>query len=193
MISIKIPTLICCSLLAAIFPLMTQAQERAAGGTTETQMTWTALKSQVDTARAESTAAHTRIDKIQVCSKKQMIYVPNAAGADADDCINNAKLENVITCGKSGMVFNGTKCIDPEAESIACAKKNLLYNGKDCVVSIAPKCKLVNSTVTSRDGPHGSSGGECPDGTTAKLPIGTGHPARDTTTTTYSCLRVVCD
>lgn len=160
-----IRTFICCGILLSGMTGL-QAQERAAGGTTETQMTWSALKSQVDTARAESTAAHTRIDKIQVCSKKQMIYVPNAAGADADDCIHNTKIENVITCGKTGMVYNGTKCVDPEAETIACGKKKQFYNGKDCVDMTEPVCTMKFTTASNGMASHsGCQGGQpCPDG-----------------------------
>lgn len=115
-------TFVICATLA-IFGMVgaTQAQERAAGGTTETQMTWTALKSQVETARTESAAAHTRIDKIVICNKKNMLYVPGVTGADTDGCIEDAVVKQliistslVIGCGEKNQVYNQKtkKCTD---------------------------------------------------------------------------------
>ncbi len=62
-------------------------QERAATGSVETQVTWTALRSLVDQAKASSDGAHARIDQIGKCGGKGMLYAPTAAGKDADGCL----------------------------------------------------------------------------------------------------------
>lgn len=77
------------TLLAATLLLAgtAHAQERAAAGTTETQMTWSALKSLVEKAETNSTAAHSRIDQLVDCGKLNMLYGPGHAKANTKGCI----------------------------------------------------------------------------------------------------------
>lgn len=100
------------------------AQERAAGGTVETQMTWHALSSLVEDAKTKTEAVSLRVDQIVKCNNKAMAYAPGA-GADADGCIENSKLlalqvratnletrtNSVVNCGASGYFFNGSTCV----------------------------------------------------------------------------------
>ncbi len=62
------------------------AQERTAAGPLESQMTWSTLKTLVDDANTKSTAAHTRIDQLEKCNKKGLLYAPGTADVDADGC-----------------------------------------------------------------------------------------------------------
>ncbi len=95
------------------FPL--QAQERTAAGSLDTQMTWSTLKNLTDDANAKSTAAHSRIDQMEKCGAKGMLYSPSAAGADKDGCKSvSPKLTNChdragyfgvhVYCGKDQVV-----------------------------------------------------------------------------------------
>lgn len=68
-------------------PLVAGAQERAAGGTLDVQMTWSALQAKVSDANAKSTAAHTRIDMIEACNKGRMLYAPKDTAADTNGCV----------------------------------------------------------------------------------------------------------
>lgn len=71
------------------------AQERSAAGAVDTQMTWSALKSLVDTATTTSIAAHNRLDLIEKCTKQAMFHAPKVTGADADGCVAQAKAPTV--------------------------------------------------------------------------------------------------
>lgn len=113
------------------------AQERAAGGTTETQMTWSALKSAVDTARTESKAAHDRIDQIELCNKKSMDYAPKVTGADADGCIDNKLITNLTT-----RITNVEAC---NALKMLYAPKDASANAKGCVAPDVPAAVQMGS------------------------------------------------
>ncbi len=63
-----------------------QAQERTAAGTLGTQMTWSALKTLVDDAGTKITATNYRIDQMEKCAKKGLLYTPGLEGVDADGC-----------------------------------------------------------------------------------------------------------
>src|SRR5689334_12035540 len=64
------------------------AQERSAGGSAETQMTWSALSAKIANVDTKATGANVRIDQLVKCGKKEMLYAPGMAGADADGCID---------------------------------------------------------------------------------------------------------
>ncbi|RYG60188.1 MAG: hypothetical protein EON60_08015 [Alphaproteobacteria bacterium] len=118
----------------SMFVAGAQAQERAAGGNVEAQMTWTSLSSLVTGANEKSAAVNKRVDQIVTCNKKQMIFVDTAAG---DGCVANTDVANLITCGDSGQIYDKSKktCIDP---STAVTPKLLwLPNG----VTVAGKSK----------------------------------------------------
>lgn len=66
--------------------LSLQAQERAAGGPVETQMTWSALNDLVKAANVKIEGVNSRIDQIVVCGTKGWTYAPGAPGADAQGC-----------------------------------------------------------------------------------------------------------
>lgn len=63
------------------------AQERAAAGALDTQVSWTALKNLIDQANASSSSAHARIDQVVVCGKAGMLYAPETPGANAQGCV----------------------------------------------------------------------------------------------------------
>lgn len=67
------------------------AQERTAGGPTETQMTWSSLTNLVNAANTKAEGVNARIDQMIKCNRKAMAYAPGA-GADGDGCIENSKI-----------------------------------------------------------------------------------------------------
>jgi len=62
------------------------AQERSASGALDTELTWSALSSQLSTAKGQLAGANVRIDQVIVCGKKSMLYAPGA-GADSQGCV----------------------------------------------------------------------------------------------------------
>ena len=91
------------------------AQERSASGSMDTQVTWTALSNLAKAANDKADMVGTRVDQIVVCGKKNMIYAPGAAGADAQGCVigkiepsvqNN--INNIIACANSGQMYSSS-------------------------------------------------------------------------------------
>ncbi len=71
------PVLTLCLMLPA-----THAQERTAAGALDTQMTWSSLKTLVDSANTNIKAVHMRLDKAEECAGKGMLYAPDAQDAE---------------------------------------------------------------------------------------------------------------
>lgn len=107
------------------------AQERAAGGTLDTQVTWTALSDMAKAASDKAAAVNTRVDQIVVCGKNGRIYAPGGVGADASGCMeakaadgttitninnsvktNTTNVTNILACNKQSKFYNGTVCTD---------------------------------------------------------------------------------
>lgn len=63
------------------------AQERTAAGATETQMTWSALSSEISTVDDEVKGVNARVDEVTVCGKKGMFYAPGMPGVDSQGCL----------------------------------------------------------------------------------------------------------
>jgi len=78
---------------AMMLTLPVIAQERAAAGPMDTQMTWSALSGQISAMGTKVDAANKRMDQFVLCGRKGMLYAPghlNASGvadADADGCL----------------------------------------------------------------------------------------------------------
>lgn len=135
------------------------AQERAAGGTVETQMTWSALSSLVNAASAKADAVNSRVDQAVVCGKKGMVYAPGAAGVDGAGCISAQYVNSIVSCGNQGKIYNATSnaCVVPgELTSIInCGNQKKVYSSttKTCV-----EVEGGTRWYASGSGP-GSSGG----------------------------------
>lgn len=71
--------------MVLVAPLV-HAQERAAGGTLHTQMSWSALSSKIGVVDSKAVAANARLDQIEACGVKGMLYTPGQAGADPQGC-----------------------------------------------------------------------------------------------------------
>ncbi len=85
-----------CSAIAMVAAVMpAHAQERSAGSSLDTQMTWSTLANLVEAANANSKAANLRIDQSILCNKKFMAYAPGAPGADGDGCIENELIKQL--------------------------------------------------------------------------------------------------
>ena len=103
-----IPLLLCSTAIA---------QERTAGSTIETQMTWSTLSTQIKAASARTEIVNSRVDQAVVCGKQGMVYAPDAPG-NVNGClppkidVNLTKLvANIINCNKVGKMFNGSTCV----------------------------------------------------------------------------------
>ena len=82
------------------------AQERTAGGTLDTQMTWSALSAKIDAVSLKSDAVNTRVDQVVVCGKKGMTYAPGTQGADAEGCMAPQSVTKIVNCGNQGAVYS---------------------------------------------------------------------------------------
>ncbi len=93
--------------LMLVVPL-THGQERTAAGALDTQMTWTALKSLVDAASTKTDAVNSRVDQIEKCAEKDMLYAPNDAAA-TNGCKPvvslQTRIESIEKCGRKGMLY----------------------------------------------------------------------------------------
>ncbi|PZP39139.1 MAG: hypothetical protein DI585_05055 [Pseudomonas fluorescens] len=74
------------AIFALIIGVEAHAQERAASGSVDTQMTWTALKTAVGAVEGKADAVNARVDQIVVCGRKGMVYAPGDGAADAQGC-----------------------------------------------------------------------------------------------------------
>lgn len=130
------------------------AQERAATGTTETQMTWSALSSKVNSTQSYAEGVNSRVDQIAACGKKGLVYAPGHAGADTGGCLSAKYLADVVACGRENKVYSATtkSCVLPtELTSIlTCSNLGKLYNPtakdadkKGCVPT-SSKLKFTN-------------------------------------------------
>ncbi len=86
---------------------LVQAQERAAAGSLENQMTWTSLSNMAKAAEAKADAVNSRVDAVVVCGKKGMVYAPDAPLADAAGCLTVMPAVPTCAAGQS-LTFNGT-------------------------------------------------------------------------------------
>lgn len=114
------------------------AQERAAIGNVQTQMTWSALSTLINGVSTKTDAVNSRVDQVVVCAKKGMVYAPGQTGADADACLmpaippsvtnnlntlntttanTNSTVSNIISCNTQGLVFNGSACVNSSAKT----------------------------------------------------------------------------
>lgn len=87
------------------------AQERTAGGTTETQMTWSTLSNQISTVTSQLNGLDTKIKRVEECGRDGQLYAPGAADADTRGCLDTTTpgADIVIkTDTSSGVTNNGT-------------------------------------------------------------------------------------
>ena len=162
MIVISVRTLICCGLLVAGFTPYGQAQERAASGATETQMTWSALASKVDNANAKTDAANTRIDQAIACAKKGKLYAPNYSKSDMLGCTaaDDTMLNNILTCGDSGLIYDKSakKCVQADVDLTLvtkiteCGSTGKVYSAskKNCVAAAGKVDRIVILNTPNR-------------------------------------------
>ncbi|RYG60187.1 MAG: hypothetical protein EON60_08010 [Alphaproteobacteria bacterium] len=161
------------AIVAVTLTNLAYAQERTAMGTTETQMTWTALKNLIDSANAKSDGAHKRIDQIVVCNTKQMIYSPDTNGKDADGCVAIKELANVLNCSKQKKFFDGTACVAGDVAttsglrwvqtgSVKIGDCGAVPFGKnECKAGMGASCTTAQQSCYSRiPGTMGSCGGD---------------------------------
>lgn len=148
-----------------------QAQERAAGGAMETQMTWSALSSQISGVNTKLEGTNSRIDQIVVCGKLGKIYAPGAVGATPQGCVEASStggtdlttivntlttLSNNFTTLNNTVTTNNTKIVN-------CGKTGAAYNGTTCVLPTAQSCRITSQAGTGGCG-YGNEGLFVPTG-----------------------------
>lgn len=146
---------LCLSLMVWATALPVQAQERAAGGSTDVQMTWSALVAKVDNANAKTDAANTRIDQAIACAKKGKLYAPDYSKADASGCTpaDDTMLNNILTCGDSGLIYDKSakKCVQADVDLTLvtkiteCGSLGKVYSSskKTCVAAAGKVDRIV--------------------------------------------------
>ncbi len=90
----KVITLAISAIALSAVSSLAMAQERAAGGSADLQMTWTSLKLMADQANDNAKIAgiaandaRSKADKVIACNAKQKLYAPEHPTKDADGCI----------------------------------------------------------------------------------------------------------
>lgn len=159
----------CTALLGAT---AVQAQERSAGGPVETQMTWVALKSLVDSVGVKVDGLTARVNQGVECGKLGKLYAPGGPGADGMGCktvedarvtnlintvntlnsnfsnlqttFNTSNVTNIASCSKVGMIYAPAM---PGADSKGCVTP---VTGKDCVMNQVTACGGVGNCVTQQ-------------------------------------------
>lgn len=129
------PALYTALLCAMVLPA--QAQERAAGGPIDTQMTWSALANKVQAADDKATGAHTRLDQLEACGKDGKFYAPNAPGA-VKGCI--AQTESSMEIVEHGAWKTGAGKMDlkcPRKLKFMNVMGNLTTNSSQAPCSLA--------------------------------------------------------
>lgn len=72
------------ALCLAVAPV--HAQERTASGPLETQASWSALKSMVESTNGNLATLRIEVDAIKKCGTQSMIYAPGGPNSDASGC-----------------------------------------------------------------------------------------------------------
>lgn len=120
------------------------AQERTAGSAIETQMTWSALSTQINGLSTKVDAANSRMDQIVVCGKKGKIYAPGAPGVDAQGCVeassnNGTSLSTIVstltTLSNNYAALNNTvNTLNSTVTGVVnCGGAGKTFNGSACV------------------------------------------------------------
>lgn len=115
------------ALLALALPLA-QAQERVANGATSEQTTWTALANQLHGIETKNQGVGGRVELIEACGKRGMLFAQGVPGADSQNCIapvmppdvinsinnlnntinnSNTNISKILSCNSRGMNYNG--------------------------------------------------------------------------------------
>lgn len=151
--------LLVCALLSVV--VSTSAQERTAGSSMETQMTWSALSNRIGSAEVKVTGVGVRVDQIAICGAKGFVYAPGKPGADAEGCkqpAGSADVVNILNCNRSGKLWNGSACIDASVSTLTnmlgCNKQGQLFNGSGCVGTVKPQLNVqfVSAMVCQKGG-----------------------------------------
>lgn len=145
-------------LAALALPLLcssAHAQERAAGSGMETQMTWTALSTQINAVSGKVDAVNSRVDQVVVCGKLGKIYAPGAPGATAQGCVeassnSGTSLTSIVntltTLSNQYTTLNNTVTTlnNNMTSVVGCAKSGYFFNGSVC---IAPATQIPSGTM----------------------------------------------
>ncbi len=112
------------SLIAAVMALALPAlaQERAATGPMDTQMTWTALSTMISSVGTKVDGANKRMDQLVICSKKGMLYAPGDAASDGQGCKASTAAPTLASCyQRAGTFGTHVTCNSGEVVTKVCS------------------------------------------------------------------------
>ena len=75
------------------------AQERAVGGSLQTEASWSALKSMVERTDGNVAVLKIDVDAMKACGAQKKIWT-------GTQCVNADMVDNIITCGDQGKVYD---------------------------------------------------------------------------------------
>ncbi len=158
---------LCCLSGAAV------AQERTAGGSLQTESSWTALKAMIGKTDGDVSLLKTDVNAIKSCAAQKKMWDP------AKGCVNidTSLYDSMIACGDVGKVY------DKSSNSCVSA-------GGNCSL------KLVHQYVSKSGGhPIGRKTGSCPAGSyrlmTSSASVYCSNDA-SCTEQRFDCLAVTC-
>jgi hypothetical protein len=89
-------------LACAAVPLVgVQAQERTAGSTLDTQMTWSALSSKIGGVDTKVDGVNSLVQQSIICGRKGMIHAPGGSPVDSQGCKDPKDTTNLSTVNNS--------------------------------------------------------------------------------------------
>lgn len=161
--------------------LTATAQERAAGSTLETQMTWSALSSKIKTTQDYAEGVNSKLDQAIACGKLGKLYAPGANGADPKGCkeavidlSTNPTIVN-LTKNISTITTNVEKTTNYNTAELKCTQQGYVYapglkisdpngclkpvTGKKCTMDKASACGSATNCVVAARTPFKQKGG----------------------------------
>ncbi len=172
--ALKMKVFLCVVALCAVAVTGAVAQERTAGGSLQTEASWTALQSMIGKTNGDVSIIKTDLNAMKACAADRKIWDP------ARGCVNidTTLYDNVVTCGDSGRVYD--------------------RSAGGCVpaVAVAPTCRL--SSVAKSSSNRGSNDEtSCPAGAYVDIKSSSTSDCHGSsyqcTRTQYNCVTVVCN
>lgn len=155
----KILTL-CATALAVACMHPAHAQERTAGSSLDTQMTWTALAAQAKAAKDAADAVNSRVNQIAICGSQGKVYAPGAPGANAQGCKAADVDLSAINTAITNLTNNFNTVNNTTNNFVACSNKGMMYApttpGRDANGCVGSGGDFkVGSVITSINGSKG--------------------------------------
>ena len=107
------------------------AQERTAGGATETQLTWTMLASQISAANTKANDLENQIKQITECGKRGLVF-SDGQGCVPASSFSDTRVASIIACNSQKKFLVGNACVDGASTTSMVTPPKLLQEGESC-------------------------------------------------------------